>query len=905
MRKLWVSLAGLGLVVVLALHTLPYVVRDQLVLWLYQQGVEDARLRTLSINWWRGQLKLEKLSLQRQGYTSLQLEQLLLDVDLAALLDKRLLVENFTLTGLHGGLSDADGQLWLGPLALPVNAEPEPETTPAEPTAWQVGLKALTIHDLAWLTHWQGQQYPLQIDQAQIESLYQWAPLTDTLLTLQGRLNNAALVLDSTSQPLKPEPQFNLSLKLDRLPLDGVMAMLEQPLRGQLSSDLKIEAQLNPLQVNTQGTLGLDTLAWQAAPRADVGSVRWSGEAGWSGADEKATFAGSLNLKGTVVDVPDQLAAKLASLGWKGRGAVSLAKGLDGSLDGSLVLKQLTGRSADKAAGQSLQLEQAAWRGQASFAQLQDKPLMVNSQQQLTLAGLGATHQALVASLASLENKSQFELKGEQWQLTQPELLLKGLKADSGDYPLVSAEQIQLQTLQASADSARLATVDLHELKLASVVGDDQERPVSYWPQLKLANIHWQPQQLVVNSIELNGGETRLRRGAEGELTDIVALQQQLAMLAPAEGESAAAPADNAESPAMQVRLGELSVRKPHQLFFSDRSVKPRFAINGELSQLSVGPYDTQGKRPTDLNLKAKVNGDGELSLHGVLDTATMQSGGWTLDLNGVEMPYLSPYSMEYTGYFLQSGQLNLTSKGTLKGGQLEGSSTVKLHNFNVEPRQQDKVGQVSQRLSMPLETAVMVLEDDDSNIELDLDLSGSLDDPNFGYQSVINSLAGRGLKNAAVSYLTKSLQPYATLVSLAKTAIEANEKGTFISLQPVQFKPGKSALSKDMQGYMGKLTEMMAERPAMRLKLCGNAVKADLKVLQPVLAKENAKRKKPRKPEALAELLEQRLQTLAVQRGEVVKKQLAKGVPKERLFICYPTVDSSSDKPPSLSVGI
>ncbi len=899
------SLAGFCLIVVVALQTLPYVVRDQLVLWLYEQGVEDARLRTLSVNWWRGQLRLEKLSLQRQGYESLQLEQLVLDVDLAALLDKQLRVEQFQLIGLHGGLSDASGQLWLGPLPLPA-AEPESEAAPSEPLDWQVGLDALVISDLAWLTQWQGQQYPLQIDQARIESLYQWAPLTDTLLTLQGRLNNAALVLDSTSQPLQPAPQFKLSLKLDKLPLDGLMAMLEQPLRGQLSSDLQITAQLNPLQVKARGTLGLDTLAWQAAPSAAVGSVRWSGDAGWSGPDAKAVFEGKLSLNRTVATVPDQLALKLAKLGWTGRGTVSLAQGLAGTLDGTLSLANLAAKSADKAAGQSLSLEQAAWRGQATFSQLQDKPLSVNSQQQLTLTGLGATHQSLVASLARLENQSQFELNGEHWQLAQPELVLKGLKAASDQYPLISADQIRLQELLANADSAQLARVELTELKLAAVVDDEQDRPLSYWPQLKLTSIHWQPQQLLIDSIELNGGETRLRRGAEGELVDIVALQQQLASLVPAEAETAAKPvASTEQSPAMHIRLGELSVRQPHQLYFSDRSVKPRFSFNGELSQLAVGPYDTQGKRPTDLNLKAKLNGDGELSLHGVLDTATMQSGGWTLDLNGVEMPYLSPYSMEYTGYFLQSGQLNLTSKGTLKAGQLEGKSTVKLHNFNVEPRQQDKVGQVSQRLSMPLETAVMILEDDDSNIELDLDLSGALDDPNFGYQSVINSLAGRGLKNAAVSYLTKSLQPYATLVSLAKTAIEANEKGTFISLQPVQFAPGKSALSKDMQGYMGKLTEMLAERPAMRLKLCGTAVKADLKVLKPILTKENAKRKKPRKPEALAELLQQRLQTLAVQRGEVVKKQLAKGVPKDRLFICYPTVDSSSDKPPSLSVGI
>lgn len=49
--------------------------------------------------------------------------------------------------------------------------------------------------------------------------------------------------------------------------------------------------------------------------------------------------------------------------------------------------------------------------------------------------------------------------------------------------------------------------------------------------------------------------------------------------------------------------------------------------------------------------------------------------------------------------------------------------------------------------------------------------------------------------------------------------------------------------------------------------------------------------------PEQLEISLMEQLQTLAVQRGEVVTQQLiAKGVKKDRLFSCYPVPDLSDE---------
>ena len=907
MRKLLTVLLGAILVLLLALHTLPYLVRDQLVLWFYQQGVEDARLRSLSVNWLNGRLTIDKLALKRDGFSPLVLDQLKLDIDLSALIDKQVRIEQLAVHGLQGGLSDEDNRLWLGPLSLPVS-EDQDETVAGEDSAaseWQVGLDQLDITDLAWLTRWQGQRYPLQIAQAQLSHLYQWAPVTETEFNLKGQFDGSPLALDSRSYPLQASPEFNATITTDRFSFGSLAALAQLPLSGQLSSNLELKAQLNPLKISVDGDLTLAKLDWNAEQTAQLSQLTWKGQAGWSQETQNADLAGTLNLQGVKLSLPEpQLAITLAGLRWQGQNQAQIGDTLKNDLNGTLNLNDLKLSMAAQQA--AVALDALQWRGRSALVKPAEGALNVTSEQSLMLSGLNASQDALKAQLVSLENQSLLELEGDKWQVALPELSATGFEAYKGEVSLAQLQSLKAEEGLFSASQAELAQLTVEELQLAQLANSDKRQPISQWATLQLHQFGWKPEQLAIQRIELGGGESRIRRGKQGELTDVEALQQLFAVPAEDQASEQSGASGSASKQPMQVKVEEVIVTNPHKLLFTDRSVKPRFKFKGELSSLSVGPYDNASEKATDLLMKARLNGDGQLNLKGKLDLASgLENGDWVVNIQGVEMPYLSPYSMFYTGYYLRSGQFNLVSEGKLTAGQLEGSNQIRLHNFDVEPREQDKVGQISQQLSMPLETAVMVLEDDDENIELDLDLSGSLDDPNFGYQSVINSLAGKGLKTAAFSYLTKALQPYATLISLAQTAIDANQKGTFINLQPVMFTAGNAGLNSDMRGYLDKLTGMMTERPAMRLKLCGAAVAADAEVLQVQLEKENAKRKKPLPEDDLAEELQQQLQNLAEQRSEAVKAQLAKSVDKERLFICYPTVDATSTEPPHLSVGL
>ena len=200
-----------------------------------------------------------------------------------------------------------------------------------------------------------------------------------------------------------------------------------------------------------------------------------------------------------------------------------------------------------------------------------------------------------------------------------------------------------------------------------------------------------------------------------------------------------------------------------------------------------------------------------------------------------------------------------------------------------------------------------MILQDNDDNIDLQIPLDGSLDDPQFGYQTVINKLAGKGLKNAAMGYLTKALQPFGALISISQMVMDAQEKGLFITLQPVVFEPAKAVLSADSKQYIAKLAGMMRERQGMRLNICGNAVAVDQPPVWAALVEANKKKKEPLDVDILRLELEPKLQQLAERRNDAVKGELSQkhAIDIERVFGCYPKVDLKSKDSPQVSLGL
>jgi hypothetical protein len=110
--------------------------------------------------------------------------------------------------------------------------------------------------------------------------------------------------------------------------------------------------------------------------------------------------------------------------------------------------------------------------------------------------------------------------------------------------------------------------------------------------------------------------------------------------------------------------------------------------------------------------------------------------------------------------------------------------------------------------VSLPIKLALALLKDREGNIELDLPVSGSLDDPEFKVGKVVLTV----LKNLIVKIVTS---PFAALGALAGGGEE---------LSYLDFDAGVSEISQENAEKMDKLAKILFERPGLKLDVQGAA---------------------------------------------------------------------------------
>lgn len=156
-------------------------------------------------------------------------------------------------------------------------------------------------------------------------------------------------------------------------------------------------------------------------------------------------------------------------------------------------------------------------------------------------------------------------------------------------------------------------------------------------------------------------------------------------------------------------------------LVFADLSLRPQFGtyihnLDGVINGLSSDATST-----AQVELDGKVDDYGAARVHGsVQPFRATEFTGLKLGFHNLEITRLTPYSGKFGGRKIDSGKLLGENKfviNTIKLGERVDSRDV----FN-----------------LPLDLAIVLLEDSQGLIDIDLPISGSLDEPQFSYRKII-----------------------------------------------------------------------------------------------------------------------------------------------------------------------
>ncbi len=248
---------------------------------------------------------------------------------------------------------------------------------------------------------------------------------------------------------------------------------------------------------------------------------------------------------------------------------------------------------------------------------------------------------------------------------------------------------------------------------------------------------------------------------------------------------------------------------------FADLSLTPQFGtrmhdLGGVVTGLSTDPATT-----ALVELDGKVDEFGSARVRGSIQP--FRATDFTdlkLTFRNLEMTNMTPYSGKFAGRKIDSGKLSVDLEYKIKQRQLAGENKFVINKLKLGERVDSP-----DAMKLPLDLAIALLEDSEGIIDLDLPVTGSLDDPQFSY--------GKIIWKAVVNVLTKLVTaPFRALGSLLGISSD--------KLEAVEFDFGTATLLPPEQEKLKAVGQALAKRPQLTLSIApAYEVKGDTRAIQ------------------------------------------------------------------------
>ncbi|WP_182283510.1 DUF748 domain-containing protein [Comamonas testosteroni] len=265
--------------------------------------------------------------------------------------------------------------------------------------------------------------------------------------------------------------------------------------------------------------------------------------------------------------------------------------------------------------------------------------------------------------------------------------------------------------------------------------------------------------------------------------------------------------------PAPIVKVGPI-VLTGGKVQFSDYFIQPNYSadlseLTGRLSAFSSqAPAGQVEPQMADLEIKGKAQGTAKLDISGKVNPlAKPLALDVRAQMNDLELSPLSPYSIKYAGYGIERGKLYMDVNYKVQpDGQLTASNKLVLRQLTFG----DKVEGAP--ASLPVKLAVALLSDRNGVIDLDVPLSGSLNDPQFRLAPIIFKVIGNIIMKAVTA-------PFALLSGAFSGGDESGA---------VNFAPGSAKLDGKAREQLAKIVKALNDRPALKMTVVGESREAE-----------------------------------------------------------------------------
>lgn len=320
------------------------------------------------------------------------------------------------------------------------------------------------------------------------------------------------------------------------------------------------------------------------------------------------------------------------------------------------------------------------------------------------------------------------------------------------------------------------------------------------WKSLYFGNVDFQlePAQLNIGEIALSDFYSRLILNPQGRLNLTDILRNPASPNANTQA-STAPPASTGAQPTLPIQIAKVTLQNG-RVDFSDRFVKPNYSATVTHLGGSVKGLSSASDTLADLDLRGNYASNAPVQITARFNPLTENK---FLDLQAkvsdIDLVDFSPYSGKFAGYNINKGKLSMDATYKVQDRQLTAQNRLLIDQLTFG----DKV-ESADATQLPVQLAIALLKNNRGQIDIQLPIAGSLDDPQFSVGGLIFKVIG----NLFVKAVTA---PFALLGSLFGDSQELSQLG---------FAAGRASLDETAVQKLQTLSKAMREREGLTLEI-------------------------------------------------------------------------------------
>jgi len=245
------------------------------------------------------------------------------------------------------------------------------------------------------------------------------------------------------------------------------------------------------------------------------------------------------------------------------------------------------------------------------------------------------------------------------------------------------------------------------------------------------------------------------------------------------------------------------------QLQLADRSITPHVVTKVEEFSGTIKGLSYNQLAKADVDLAGKIDLYPPFRIQGQINPLSEDAyTDVSVVFENLNLNTISPYSGKYAGYPIMKEKLWLNLAYKLSRKELVGENKVLVDQITMGSQVESP-----DATSLPIPLALALLKDRKGQIDIDLPVSGNLDDPDFSYGGIV--------WQALINLITKiAASPFSLVGGLVGGVMGDNSD----ALQYIAFPAGTRELLLPEQEKLAALGKALAERPGLRLDVTGAA---------------------------------------------------------------------------------